>query len=544
MEKITNIKDATEALAKLSDEDLAALAFSMPWQFDPIGDTGRDPDGFKTEGGNGKTVLTTKQMQQVCFEKFEENPQIHTAVRGLAGRLTGFGFEVSTSHRQLADIIYETEMDWRNRLYNYWPKYVARSFIEGELHLCLTAHPDGFVEVDFIAPTSVSSIIYHPFKVNLPVLYNVEASSTLYSGRSNIQIPSIFVAHSPDLISDLLSGQYIIADAKINKTSKKMYKDIGGFKRFIVSWDKGFITDRNTSYLKTVLIWLNHYETLKKYEIDHKKSAGAYVWVIKFTDVPSFRLWMSLPDDEKRKTGVMAKLTPGGRLFLPPGMEIEAKNPNLQKISESDTDILHMATSGLNEPEDVTTGQSKGTFASVKATRGPMSDRISDEVAYFERFLKYDFYGSIFFLKFKLGKMPDFYKVRKVVEFVKKKPIFETVPIPPAELIDVSFPISETTDMEGRTRALLGVKHGSTYDTLGVSNAYITRKIGISGNYKKIRMEQATEEENYPDTILTLNQEAQQEAEVAQATGGTKTGTPANKPVNKPATKPVGNKGG
>jgi hypothetical protein len=321
-------------------------------------------------------------------------------------------------------------------------------------------------------------------------------------------------------------------------SSELFYKELGGMSKFIVSWDRSFISVRNTSYLRTTIEWLNHYEALKKYEIDHKKSSGSYLWVVSIEDPKSFRIWLSLSEEEKRSTGIMAKKTPGGTLIMPPGMKLTAVNPQLPKISEADTDILHMITSGLNEPEDVSTGQSKGTFASVKASRGPMSDRISDEVSYFERFLKFDFYASIFWLKSKVGKMAESFKIRRAIDFKttngEAKPIFEYVKKKPEFLININFPVSEVIDAETRARAYLGVKHGSVYDTLGIPNTEIAKRLGF-GSYKKMRLDQATEEETYPELQATLDAEMVQEQKIEAAKVKKAGAAPAAKPVIKKA---------
>ena len=165
------------------------------------------------------------------------------------------------------------------------------------------------------------------------------------------------------------------------------------------------MTKRNVSYLRTTLVWLNHYENLKKYEIDHKKASGAYVWTFQIEDPAMFKLWLSLSDEQKRKTGILAKKTPGGTLILPPGVKLDVVNPNLAPIREQDTDILEMIGSGLNEEEGTMMGRSRSTFASANASKGPFSDRISDEIAWFQRFLKYDFWGSIFLLKSKISTL-------------------------------------------------------------------------------------------------------------------------------------------
>ena len=511
---------ALKALEKLDDDELLTLQFAMPWQYDVDSSGYKDPDGFRVNTPLGNK--TRNELQVECWNKFNTSPQINTSVRGIVGRLSGFGFEISSEIREIQEVLEEEYYDPRNRLYNFLPKYVGRAFIEGELFLCLTIHLDGFVEIDFISPSIITGtnvgdsegIIYHPSKTLMPVVYNVKGVNR-YNETVEEQIPSIFVAYYPDILATTkkhISGKGIISDKLLDgsKTTSAKFKGIGGFNRFIVSWDRSFISDRNIPYLRTVIEWLNHYEDLKKYEIDHKKSAGSYLWIITIEDPKSLRVWLSMSDDDRRKTGIMAKKTPGSTLLLPPGMKATVLNPNLPRISETDTDILHLVTSGLNEPEDISTGQSKGTFASVKASRGPMSDRISDEVAYFERFLKYDLFASIFYLKSKISGFPSLFKKKEVVDFKKGEPVFEVVKRRPEFFIDVTFPVSEVIDAEARARAYLGVKHGSTNDTLGIPNSEIAKKLGF-GSYKKLRMQHATEQEDYPELILTADAEGEQE---------------------------------
>lgn len=514
MAKNTKVTNAVKALQHLTEEQLASLQFSMPWQYDTDASGYKDPDGFSTLSKEG--VKTTRGALQIeAFTKFHDNPQVNTAIRGIVGRLAGFGFEINSEVQEIQEVILETEYDQRNRLYSYWPKYIGRSIIEGELFLCLTLHTDGFVEVDFVDPSVIAGadgvsddgIIYHPSKTLMPVIYNIEDGS-----GNKAQIPSIYVARYPDIL-DLVKHNSKLLDKSRN--GDKKFKKLGGFNRFIVAWDQSFVMRRNIPYLKTIITWLNYYENLKKYEIDHKKSAGAYLWIVTIEDPKAFRIWLGLSDDERRKTGILAKKTPGSTLVLPPGMKAQVINPQLPNIRESDTDILHMVTSGLNEPEDVATGQSKGTYASVKASRGPMSDRISDEIAYFDRFLKYDFYSSVFFLRSAVTDFPTEFKRREAVDFKDNEPVFAYVKKKPEFLIDVTFPVSEVNDPESRAKAYLGVKHGSTYDTLGIPNAEIAKKMGF-GSYKKLRLQQETEKSRYPELITTVDDEGVQEKSVAE----------------------------
>lgn len=496
-----------------------AQSFS-PWQ-SPVkeNDETLDEDGFSVH--NDVTTTNFKkfpQMQKSCWDKFNTNPHLNSHVRDVMGNITGNGWDIASEIEEIDAVIYEEMYDIRNELYKYIPKYVARSEIEGELFLALTIHTDGFVEVDFMDPSSLkgsgdynSGIYFHPNKLTMPILYQFEVKTE--GGKSESQVfPSIYAAYYPEFVDLVQKTAKITKDMfKSARKGGKKYKNIGGFKTFIISWDRGFLTPRNLSHISTTLEWINHYVNLKKWEIDHKKSAGSYLWVVSLTNTKAFRTWLKMTPEQKKDTGLTSKKTPGGTLILPPGVDIECKNPNLPNISEQDTDIMHMITAGLNRPEDLVTGQTKGdTFSGINASRGPQADRMMHEIVFFERFLKYDFWRSIFFLRNKMVGFPLLYKVKKAYEFKDKKAIFKNVKLPPWELMDFDFPMSEIGDIEGKTRAYLGVKHPSVVEVLGIPRSVIAKKLGF-GKYMKNRLQYETEEEELPDLPLTAELDSIQE---------------------------------
>jgi hypothetical protein len=517
MGKTVDFEEAREKLLEIPDEDLARLAFSMPWQSLAESYEGAtDEDGFPLIADAGKKEDTTavrKRLQQACFQKAHKNPHINTAVRGLAGRVTGMGFEITSGIPEIQEVIDEIILDPRNRLYYFLYKYYARHLIEGELFLCLTLHKDGFIEVDFVDPAVVSDsggdgsgVIVHPSKPTMPLMYNIR-----YDSQNVQQIPSIFCGYYPELLA--VAAESDLYRTKLQGKSKsraRIFSKFKGYNKFIIVLEKGFVTKRAISYLRTTLEWINHYENLKKYEIDHKKAAGAYLWIFTITEPKSFKLWLSMSDEDRRKTGIMAKKSPGSSLVLPPGMEVEVKNPVLSSIREQDTDILEMVGSGLNEPEDVLSSKSRSPYASIRASRGPMSDRVSDEVVLFDRWFKYDFWGFIFYAKSVLTEFPETFKVREAISFKSKKPQFKEIEKKPSQLINVSYPVSEVVDLEGRAKGMLGVKHGPLAETLGVPNSDVASKLGI-GDYRKARLRKATEDEEYPELNYAVDAEKAQE---------------------------------
>jgi len=539
-------QEFTDTIDTLSDEALGEIVASMPWG-SPLGSSDNsspivDADGFQMLGSE-KDFSNFREMQLEIWKKFIHNPQINSYIRDYMGRLTGEGFEMSSDDPVISDKMKQIITDPRNSLYSNMSKYVARSEIEGELYLCLTVHTDGFVEVDFMDPSTISSngtsnsgIYYHKTKQNFPLWYEFTSNTGLF--QETYIIPSINIAYFPELKTTLKDFPNI-QDKALNasKDGSSKYKALGGFKRFIITWDKGFITPRNISHLRTTIVWINHYENLKKWEIDHKKSSGAYLWVATISDAKSLRTWLKMTDEQRSSTGLTAKKQPGGTLILPPGITLNCVNPNLPSISDADTDIMNMVVSGLNTPEDMVTGVTRGsTFSGVKASRGPQADRVSDQIAYFRRFLIYDFWRSIFTLTSTISKFPKTFKVREAIAFKNKKPVFKDMSKNPWELLNIEFPTTQMSDPEASAKAVLGVKHGPLTEAIGISNEDAARKMGIGG-YRTKRLRAATEAENFPDLPKSWEMEV-----MSETVGKTKPDKPdkPEQPVKKPTNQDEG----
>ena len=521
--QVQSFTDIGKAIADLSDEAVQHLSFTLTKSIsgESIGGKSNvDADGFPLLSGL-TDYKSFHVLQEECWSKFVRNPQINSHVRDYAGNLTGFGFETTSHVPEINDVIELISEDPRNNLIINMTKYVARAEIEGELFLPLTLHRDGFVEIDFADPSSLSGggdknsgIIFHPNKPTMPLIYLFNVGTSM--GAEVHAFPSVYMAYYPKLWG-LVSNHKSFLGKKIvwPKKSGKPYSKLGGYSSFVVSWNTGYLTPRNVSHIRTTLEWLNHYEDLKKYEIDHKKSAGAYLWIIAFEDIKAFRTWLAMSDEDKANCGLMEAKTPGGTLMVPPGIKVSCMNPQLPSISGTDTDILRMVVSGLNRPEDMVTGVSSGnTFAGIKATRGPQADRTRDEIAYFDRFLIFEFWRAIFFLHSAATGFPKHVREQEVIGFDKKKePITRWVKRPIHKMISIGFPASEISDTESISKGLLGVKHGSVVDTLGIPKANVARKMGFSG-YRRLRYQAAEEDMTLPELVLTEDDESVQEKKI------------------------------
>lgn len=466
-----------------------------------------DDEGFPIKGTGSSLedlLLNIPDLQRECWKKYNTNPQISTAISDNAGTVCGKGFSLSSPYSDVRKLIKDIVFDSRNRLFSNFKKFYTRSDVEGELFLSFTAHKDGFVEIDFMHPERLEKIYYHPSKSTLPLFYAFKITETTEMGEKEkiVHIPSIYVFEFPELVSvmEKMSEWKNHPDRAYRKNTR-LFKKTSGFQTFIVCWDKALFTERNVSQMSTTIEWANHYENLKRYEIDHKRSSGAYLWTITFEDVKAFKRWLALSEEDKAKTGIMQRKTPGGTLVLPPGMKLEVKNPQLSKISESDTDILHMITSGLNKPEDMITGQSNGTYGSVKASRGPESDRNNNRKFDWEIFLRHDFFKFVFLINSKFTNLKVVRKEEVVEDFKDGKPIFGKEEFPVWETMEITFPASEVSDLESAVKAMMGVKHGSLSDTLGIPLSTISERLGLP-NYRTLRAKHEIEKKKYPELVI------------------------------------------
>jgi len=164
-------------------------------------------------------------------------------------------------------------------------------------------------------------------------------------------------------------------------------------------------------------------------------------------------------------------------------------------------------------------GKTSAPYSGAKASATPMSDRISDERSYFERFLVHDFWSAIFFLRTKITnhpsskaktKFPETFTQEKVIGFNKESEITRNFKTKPEFMMSVLWPQSAFVDAEATAKAMLGSKHGNISATLGIPNSEIAKRLNFAG-YGWLRQRKAEEDRKYPKLMLEVDQESVQE---------------------------------
>jgi hypothetical protein len=518
---ILTFDERLEVLEKLDDEQLQNYTFSLisnPQRpdIDPV----TLPD-YSTGYGLDSNF---QELQKELLQKYFNNPQISSTTRDYIGRMTGHGFSVYSDVQEVDEKLKWIFNDYRNRLHTMLPKFAGRAFVQGELFLVLTIHSDGFVEVDMMSPETLDRVGYsgsgkilHPQKPAMPLAYQFEFEDNNGSGMNRKEIiPSIFVARYPELdavLKDTTEYKSSVA-VKPEKTTGK-FKELK-YNKFVVEWDKGLLTSRNISHIASVLTYINYHEALKRLGIDFKKSVSTYVWAVEIDDPKAFRQWLSLSDEEKAATGIMARKEAGSTIILPPSMKLKAMNPQLPKLSGDDQDVLLQVMSGLNVSDDSLMGTSGRNKSGLSETHGTQSDRTSDEIASFERFLRWDLFGNILYLISKVDKSFKYeYKLKKVVDFKNKKPVKRFVAYTAPELVEFTFPTSQNQAFGDRVSGYLGVKHGDLSSSLGIPKSVIAKELGLS-SYEELRKQAAEEEDKYPELVPYEDQESVQEKNEAE----------------------------
>ena len=162
-------------------------------------------------------------------------------------------------------------------------------------------------------------------------------------------------------------------------------------------------------------------------------------------------------------------------------------------------------------PSDVVTGSSKGTYASVKESRGPWGDRIVSAQQDFRNFLTYDFGKAVLFIHREVYGLKKVYMKKKAVGFDRnKKPIMKNRPQRINELVTVTLPVFSSSGYGELVKALCGVKHNGLNQGLGIANEPIAKKLGYA-NYEQLRLQTETENYHYPKLEQVTDQEQAQD---------------------------------
>lgn len=516
------------------DKNVSALVESMVSFLSRAGGlTGglRDPDGAPIDTPAGLTSFLTSgglatrddadwaELHSEVWRQYVESPFVGTSVRDTVGFLTGQGFSVTSGEEDVDDIIYETDHHFANKLYRRHKTYATQRTVSGELHLILTVNlrarnGKGLVEVDWADPKEITGIRFHPTKTRMPLLFRIG------DGDKAELLPTIDIIHGG---AGLLRASqhedcpvYGACDFDRIRLNKNRSNDpklapFKGYKRFVVEWEGSSLTMRELGTLRSVIVWSNFYTLLKLIEIDHKRAMSSFVWNLHFEDKDAFDAYWALDPERRAQMGLEKPKKTGATVISPPGSTMKAISPQLPSLSGQDTDIKEAMVGGLNQPSDAVTGTSDGTYASVKASRGPWGARMQDVQEEYRKFLVHDLYGNILTIHRMIFKLKKTHTGKKVVGFDSdRKPILKTRALRMDDLVLVDLPLFDAGDFEKLVKAWLGTKHPGAANALGISNAYVAARMGIQ-NYGKQRRAFETEQEMYPPLKKEADQEATQE---------------------------------
>lgn len=470
--------------------------------------------GEANKDGKGKSP-NWRELQKKCWELYRTFGPISAAVNSKADYTTGYGFSVYSPVLDIRLWLHDAFYSYRNRLYASLTGWTIRMLAEGELFLLLVFDEEGKATVRVFEPERIGKgskndgLLTNPDDVTHTLFYEY-----FYTRQDSELIPDISIAFNPEILKTVnLKGIEGYEEAKTtrSKGAGNKFKNVGGFRRFIIHWKN--LTGiheykRDLSVISTVLEAIHLYWNAIKWQLDHKKAQCAYTNVVGFQDSPqgriAYSLWKSLSEAERKATGLTGALTPGSTVFLLPGMTFEVKAPQLAKLEGENQDLINVAGAGVRSPQDLFQGQASGsTYASLKASRSPLEVEIKNTQYKLRNFLLYEFLRACFLVASRVGSFPETFKKEDVAEFKDGNPVFKTIDVDPIEMVELTFPeITFEDKLEGVAGAYLGSKH-TGIRSIGISDKRIAEKMGI-GDLARQRAERALEERTYgvKDSVL------------------------------------------
>lgn len=535
--------------AKISPADAAEIVSvcgAKAWQ---------DPDaylrgGVYTDGSRErKTAEHHTSIQDETWNKYQNSPVISNAIDTIADLAVGSSFSISSTIPELDTIIRRHVYSQENDLVYAVNGWTRQMLIDGEMFLLGVISEPGnrladeiddysdmpfvqFLELppgDFPSDSGDKCFIRSPSNPRMILAYVRKGSN----GQEE-WIPSWALLERPrERMKELRSvegfQERYLKSSRVPDRKRGLFRDFGGFYRFILHWPglSGLrYQQRSTAAARTSLEWVNRYEDAVKWRLDYLKAQASWTLVVKFSDTPEgrmmWRLWTNMTAAEKDATGLTKVLTPGSRIFAPPGMEIKIENPQLESGTEQNQDLLTHAGAGTGTPQDIFTGNvGNATYGALKATRSPFSMRIAALQDKLDHFLRFSVFRVICIVHQRFNQLPKSYPDNRVASMENGEPTFTTVNLEPWWFIDVEFPPTAIVEDESIIRQFLGSKHPGA-QALGLSRNYMMRRLGIT-NPDVQAFQRAIEDKKYGDLDLSAPTERVRE-DAATGTDPERTG--------------------
>lgn len=489
---------------ELVEKDPAsAIAFSAasPWQgstvvfgTNPLAEV--NPSDKDSRGNNANW----RDQQVKCWELTRTFGPVNAAISSKSDSAAGSGFDAYSDNIEIRAFLKELIYGHHNRLDVRSVGWLFRMLSEGELFLLLSIEMPPKVKTKRKSPLlpekprivirtlepsrigegSSSGLILNPDDATQTLFYEYKSSA------GDEIIPDINIAYNPEL--EKLVPEKIGDGSKLKRSKGQgpEFKELK-YRRWVIHLKNltGIMEyERDVAAIASSLEFANLYITATKWDLDYKKAQSAYAIVFGFEDSPAgkvqSRLWSSMTPAEKEATGLTKPIKPGEKVFLPLGMTMDIKAPQLQKLSGNNQDLIDSVSGGVRMPMDIFAGQSPNApYSQVKASRSPLEMEIENLQYKFGNFFKYSILRACFFLESVFNKFPETFPVTDISEVVDGNETEVTVDVEPAELVNLVFPlIKYDADPLNKMQSNLGTQHGGAR-SLGVSDDEIAKSVGI-----------------------------------------------------------------
>lgn len=541
--KTSSIKDRfdKEEWAYLESLDKGTLEYlaATPWQ-DPDNIIQRSStvteliDLFPSQADYKSakpTDLNWRELQKQSYVRYRTFGPLNASVNSKADYVAEAGFSIYSDIYEINLFLNDLVYSFRNKLYFRAVGWMIRMQSEGEIFVLVALDEAGtatlrICEPDQMGQADDKGLIPDPEDITQTLFYKYYGS-----GKEEL-IPDARFILEPDYMKER-------AKPVIDKTPKEkftelttggsQFKKVGGYRRFILHWKNltGVLEYlRDTTSLSTVLEWINLYVKSLKWAVDHKRAISAYTWAFEFGDTPTgkvaWHVWNKMTVAERKATGLTEPFSPGSKVFCFPGLALKAYSPQIPSLSGSNQDLLNMAGAGARTPTDLWQGDSAGMpYASVKATRSPLTAEIENLQSKFGKFFRYELLRVCFTAKLAFGgkiisptgkkvKLPPTYKIQWPTSIVNGTATFEEKDDELCNAVKFTFPTVKLIENPSEdANACFGSKHLGLQN-VGVSDETLAKRFGID-DLSRERRKKLIEEQEFGKAITGPQGETQVE---------------------------------
>jgi hypothetical protein len=354
------------------------------------------------------TTDTHRELSRMAWSAVMTNPIAAREIFYKTVFVAGKGLRATSQIPEIQKILDEFWTSTRNKIPYYFPMYINRYNIDGEVFFALFVEKQsGKVTLRDIEPQEITEILYDPDDVAVPVYFRRQYTKTAGAKGASVATETKDIWYRS---VDCIQHPQLEKEVKLPDNAEKAGDDEKDVDIFVFHFKNSLLTNRRRglSTLTNHLPWLREYKDILRMRTGINKARSTF-----FLDVTMKNATKLQIQEEARKH----KSPPRPNTCVVHGDDViyAFMTPNIvgTDVASDLTEIKNMSATGSMLPPDLLGEAGKSNYQNSGRSKFPFVRSMEFQQELWEYALKYGLLWVVVWAAVEYGELPETFKVAK-----------------------------------------------------------------------------------------------------------------------------------